>query len=803
MNLSFRLVLLCAVAVLPAVAIQLRSELSLRAARAAEIRAEAERVARYAASELERIVDGTRQMLTALGQAPSVVARDTERCSGFIEALQRGFPAYARLAVAAPDGSLLCVTGDVPAGFEVASLSYFQEAVASGRFTLGRFMVGRLSGRPVLPLALPLPGPDGALDRVAVAAIDLDWLSAQLELRGLPPGGSVTVADRDGVIVARAPEPGRFVGTRIPDAFQALLHAPQAGAQEVVSQDGTRRVLGYVPLDQAPVGLYVSAGLSAEAAFATIDRATRDSLLLVAAGLLSAVLAALVAGRLFLVPPVRRLLEAMRRWREGDTAARVGAISGGAELTRLAVGFDGMAETLAARDAALRAGEERLRLAQEAGGVGTFEVDLEARRMFASEGLLALHGLPKDAARSFDYDRWLSLIHPDDRGRVDAEVRNGLRGAGTYSDEFRILRADAGAPRWVQLRSGRRGGAEDRARLLGVVIDVTERREAEEALRAGEERLRLATEAAELGVWEVDLDADEVRWSPELLALFGLDADDAMTRERSLTLVHPDDRQVVTRAWAAAKRGGSFAAEFRGLRRRAGGVPEERWFLSRGRVLEGRRGRLMIGVNLDITERRRAEERLLLLAREVDHRAKNALAVVQATLRLTPRDEAASFARAVEGRVAALARAQTLLAADRWSGAELRALVEGELAPFLGAGQRVELDGPRVTLPPGVTQPLAMAVHELATNAVKHGALSAPDGRVAVTWRLEGEMLRLRWAERGGPVVPGPPARRGFGSRVLEGTVRGQLGGTVSVSWAETGLVCEMEVALRAVAEPV
>ncbi len=106
-------------------------------------------------------------------------------------------------------------------------------------------------------------------------------------------------------------------------------------------------------------------------------------------------------------------------------------------------------------------------------------------------------------------------------------------------------------------------------------------------------------------------------------------------------------------------------------------------------------------------------------------------------------------------------------------------------------------------LPPGTAQPLAMAVHELATNAVKHGALSAPDGRVAVTWRLEGEMLRLRWAERGGPVVAGPPARRGFGSRVLEGTVRGQLGGTVSISWAETGLVCEMEVALRAVAEPV
>jgi two-component sensor histidine kinase len=206
----------------------------------------------------------------------------------------------------------------------------------------------------------------------------------------------------------------------------------------------------------------------------------------------------------------------------------------------------------------------------------------------------------------------------------------------------------------------------------------------------------------------------------------------------------------------------------------------------------------MVGVNLDITERRQAEERILLLAREVDHRSKNALAVVQAALRLTPRSDAGAYAAAVEGRVAALARAQTLLAADRWSGAELRGLIEGELAAFLGAGQRVELDGPRVTLPTGVTQAIAMAVHELATNAVKHGALSVPGGRVAVSWQLRDEALQLRWQEAGGPPLHGPPARRGFGSRVLEGTVRGQLGGSVSLDWLPEGLACRLVVPLKA-----
>jgi two-component sensor histidine kinase len=206
------------------------------------------------------------------------------------------------------------------------------------------------------------------------------------------------------------------------------------------------------------------------------------------------------------------------------------------------------------------------------------------------------------------------------------------------------------------------------------------------------------------------------------------------------------------------------------------------------------------GAASDVTARREAEERQALLAREVDHRAKNALAVVQSVVRLTPAQEAAAFKRAVEGRVSALARAQALLAADRWTGADLHALLAGELAPFRSDGQRVALDGPRVALPPGAAQPLAMAAHELATNALKYGALSAAGGSVSVSWRVEGGrpgVLRLRWAEADGPPVAGPPSRRGFGSRVIEGTVRGQLGGAVSLSWERTGLICELQVPLR------
>ena len=228
---------------------------------------------------------------------------------------------------------------------------------------------------------------------------------------------------------------------------------------------------------------------------------------------------------------------------------------------------------------------------------------------------------------------------------------------------------------------------------------------------------------------------------------------------------------------------------------------------------EGRR--FFTGIMRDISARKADEARRTLLAREVDHRAKNALAVVQSVVRLTPRDEPGAFAAAVEARVAALGRVHSLLAESGWSGADLRAVAERELAPYAaarhGAGTAsratVSLDGPPVPLAPAAAQPFAMLLHELATNAAKHGALSAPGGAVEVRWRAgrrtgEDGMLRLRWTETGGPPVLAAPARRGFGSRVIEATVRGQLGGTVERRWERTGLVIEVAVPLaRAAAD--
>ncbi len=199
-------------------------------------------------------------------------------------------------------------------------------------------------------------------------------------------------------------------------------------------------------------------------------------------------------------------------------------------------------------------------------------------------------------------------------------------------------------------------------------------------------------------------------------------------------------------------------------------------------------------------ERRQAEQQRALLMRELDHRAKNVMAVALSLVRLTPREDAGRFAAAVEGRIAAMARAHSLLAGGRWGGASLRSLAEGEL---LGMLDRAELTGPAVRLAADAVQPVAMLLHELATNAAKHGALSVPEGRVALRWEFTApeEGLRLIWRESGGPAIEGPPARRGFGSRMLVSLAERQLGGRLEFDWRPEGLAVTLTLPARQVVQ--
>lgn len=213
---------------------------------------------------------------------------------------------------------------------------------------------------------------------------------------------------------------------------------------------------------------------------------------------------------------------------------------------------------------------------------------------------------------------------------------------------------------------------------------------------------------------------------------------------------------------------------------------------------------------LDITDRKAAETREHLLAREVDHRAKNILAIVQSVVKLTKAADMEGLRSAILGRIGSLARTHNLLAGNRWDGADLGSLVTEELAPYLQADveargrERIRVEGERLTLVPATAQSLALVIHELVTNAVKYGALSVPDGRLDVVWRVETEraerILHLSWRERGGPAVA-PPGRNGFGLSLIRMTVERQLAGRLETDWNGGGLALEISVPVATPAE--
>jgi PAS domain S-box-containing protein len=311
-------------------------------------------------------------------------------------------------------------------------------------------------------------------------------------------------------------------------------------------------------------------------------------------------------------------------------------------------------------------------------------------------------------------------------------------------------------------------------------------------LTQSEQGRSLALAAGQMGSWDWDLATDEWRWDEGQHRIFGVERESfKIGAEHIRALIHPDDwaaLQAIARGMAEGTR--TQQTEFRVLRPNG----EIRWCIGTAAASVDGAGKVVriSGVTIDITDRKEADERQTLLAREVDHRARNALAVIQSIIRLTRAKSVEDYVQAIEGRIKALARAHTLLSDSRWNGADLSTLVNEELAPYR-AGDRIRCGGPDISLQPATAQGLALALHELATNAAKHGALSAPGGKVSLDWQLHGDALTLNWVENGGPPVA-EPASRSFGLKVIAASVQQQLGGNASFDWNPKGLRCAVSI---------
>jgi PAS domain S-box-containing protein len=330
---------------------------------------------------------------------------------------------------------------------------------------------------------------------------------------------------------------------------------------------------------------------------------------------------------------------------------------------------------------------------------------------------------------------------------------------------------------------------EDRVRARTAELEMSTAK-----LLESEQRRSMAIAAGKMGSWDWDWVNGDWMWDEGQYRIFGVSPEAfEVTPANVQKLLHPDDVDQLHIAIAEFNRGvRSYETEFR-VKRPDG---EVRWCVGTAAVTIDRAGRVVrvSGVTIDITERKRAEERQNLLAREVDHRAKNALALAQSIVRLTRASEVKDYVQAVEGRISALARVHTILSLSNWEGAEVGRLVEEEIAPY-SSGEQIALHGAELRLQPATAQTLALALHELVTNSAKYGALSALSGRLDIRWEERPDALQLVWEEHGGPPVE-KPASRGFGTRSVIASIESQLGGKAEFDWRCEGLICRLTVPL-------
>jgi PAS domain S-box-containing protein len=431
----------------------------------------------------------------------------------------------------------------------------------------------------------------------------------------------------------------------------------------------------------------------------------------------------------------------------------------------------------------------RLQMALSASGMGDWVWNAATDEITFSERAGAIFGLAPDQPMTWRATH--ALIHPDDREFVIAEVNRAFSNLNQYAVEMRVHPADGRDEIWVMARGQVQADAQGQpSTMIGVVADITAERTRQAQLRETEARFRIMADGAPAPVWVTTAEG-LIEFVNQAFADYA-----GATREELLgngwaQLVHPDDRaEIVARREAASSGPAAYGWEAK-FRRYDG---EWRWLQARSSPRFDAEGvfRGYVGIATDVTEMRLAEARQQLLINELNHRVKNTLATVQSLAEQSSRLSRSKDEFKVKflARLMALSAAHSRLTQSSWDWTALASVIEDQLK-LHGAGDRLRASGPALLVPPGTALSLSMALHELATNAAKYGALSGDSGEAVFDWAVEsrasGEYVKLSWRETGGPPVE-VPTEKGFGSRLLQMVGR-ELGGEGRLDFAPTGLV--------------
>ncbi|WP_417309220.1 PAS domain-containing protein [Devosia sp.] len=451
---------------------------------------------------------------------------------------------------------------------------------------------------------------------------------------------------------------------------------------------------------------------------------------------------------------------------------------------------------------ALAQSREKLELALNASGmVGIWEWDLVAGKISADERFARLFGVNEEAAREgLSIEEFVRAIHPSDRERVEAEITKAIADGGRAKISYRLPQTD-GSIRWVDASGTVISDAEGRPlRFPGIIVDITEQRRVSEQLAESEMRFRTLADTMPQMVWSALPDGHHDYYNARWYEYTGV-PEGSTDGEGWNSVVHPDDQQRARESWRHSLESGEpYRIEYR-LRHHSDAY---RWVLGQALPIRDSAGKIArwFGTCTDIHEDKLAAEEREVIAEELSHRIKNIFAVIGGIISLAVRShpEAGDFAKTLRGRLMALGRAHDFVrphsqrSAPTVAPTSLFGLIEDLLSPYKQTeASRISLQGDNTKIDDGAATPLALLFHELATNAAKYGALSTAEGSIEVTGKLDGDTYRMTWVERGGqPVKQGTP--NGFGSRLIDLSIKGQMKGTFEKRYGDEGIELEMSI---------
>ena len=488
----------------------------------------------------------------------------------------------------------------------------------------------------------------------------------------------------------------------------------------------------------------------------------------------------------------------------GDPAIPVMDRVQGAQLTVTMV--TALTLVIVALFAERRQKEAALQLALAGANLGAFSADLTSGRMEFDSRATKFHGHEVPPTTIQESRRFVCR---DDLQRIDAALAKARRTGTPWNAEYRVIpppnHPDHGQIRWVAVESSLIRNAQGApVRLLGVTRDITAKKQTEQVIAERKAQLELASKVARVGTFTVDFAARIVRLSPGCATLYGFpEGSEEISLDAAWASVHQDDRACLETLAdrLTLEQKSDFVAQFRIARPDTG---EIRWIEVRSLVTYGnnRRPLLITGASIDVTERKHDEDHKNLLISELDHRVKNTLACVNGIVEQTRASSNSfdNFLESLRGRIRSLAETHALLSVNGWHAVALGELVHRELAPCM-RNDNTLIEGPAVGVTADSVQPIAIVLHELATNAAKHGALSNDSGRVSVrwAWQLNGgshELLALEWRETGGPLISAHSAV-GYGTTVIRELIPYELGGRVDYALAADGVRCKLQIPAR------